>query len=335
MTERVRTVDRVASGVAAAFGAGLFLGLAPAASLAGRWLLIGLLLAATLAVLSAVSTSDKMGAGSAADGSAVDESAGGGSAVGVAAAAAVGVFGRLAVGVAVGGTFGAYVLPARPGVAAVGLVVVVVAVVLLVPGVPGVVERIAAVVVLAVLAVVAVACLAIAPVELPVAPPADAAGADVPAGALPAAALWYVCFAGAGRPVRRERLAVIAIVFAACLAVAVGVLRQLGGERLALSSAPLRDVLAAADASAVDGLLTVGVTVACGFALRGVLRDIGDLVPALGADRSPVVAVGLAAGLVALGSALLDPVVALVGGAVLLLGEAGIRVVAGRRDRAQ
>ena len=133
------------------------------------------------------------------------------------------------------------------------------------------VDRVAAVVVLGVLAVVAVACFTIAPVELAVAPPADAAGADDPLGLLPSAVLLYLCFAGSPGEVRRQRLAVLGVVLVVSVAVAVAVLWQLGGERLALSTAPLRDALAAADASGVDGLLAVGVTVACVFALRGVL----------------------------------------------------------------
>jgi APA family basic amino acid/polyamine antiporter len=306
-------VDRVAGAVASSFGAGLFLGLAPAASLAGWWLVAGLMLAATLAAVFALST-PATPSGVAGRGPAV-----------------LGILGRLAVAVAVAGTFGVYVLPDRPGVAAVGLVVVVTAVVLLVPSLPPPVTRLAAVVVLGVLAVVAVACFTIPPAELAVAPPVAAAGGDDALGLLPAAALLYVCFAGPGRHTGRDRLAVVGIVLVWCVAVAFGALRQLGDERLALTRAPLRDVLAAADAASVGGLLTAGVAVACAFALRGALGDVRDLASPLRAGRSPVVAAGLAAGL---GSLLLDPVLSLVGAAVLLLGEAGFRVLAGRGRRA-
>jgi APA family basic amino acid/polyamine antiporter len=309
VTERVG----VAGALASTFGAGLFLGLAPAASLAGWWLVAGLMLAATLAVLFALSTPDVVRGGT---------------------PAVLGILGRLAAAVAIAGTFGAYVLPDRPEVAAVGLVVVVAAVVQLVPTLPPVVTRVASVVVLGVLAVVAIACFAIAPVEVAVAPPSDAAGGDDGLGLLPAAALLYVCFAGQGRQSVRGRLTVIGIVLVWCVAIAFGVLRQLGGERLALSATPLRDVLAAADAASVGGLLTVGVTVACAFALRGTFCDVRDLVPAVRAGWSPSVAVGAGAGLVALGALLLNPVHALVGAAVVLLGEAGFRMLAGRGRRA-
>lgn len=309
VTEPVRTVDRVAAGLSASFGAGLFLGLAPASAFAGWWLVGGLVLAAALAVLFALSTSD-------ATPGPVDS--------------ALGILGRIAAAIAVAGTCGEYVLPDRPAVVAVTLVVVVAAVSLLGPPLPPLAHRVASVVVLAVLAIVAIACFAIAPVAPAVAPPAGAAGTDNPFGLLPAAVLLFLCFTGSGTSGRRSRLTVVGIVLAVSVAVAVGVLRQLGGERLTLSSAPLRDALAAADAAAVTGLLALGVTVACAFALHGAFDDIRTRATTLRLGRPTLVAAGLAA----LGTLLLGPVPALVGAAVLLLGEAGFRVLAGRRRRA-
>lgn len=209
------------------------------------------------------------------------------------------------------------------------LVIVVTAVVLLAPPLPGMVDRVAAVVVVGVLVLVAVSCFTIAPVDLAVAPPADAAGSDDVAGLVPAAVLLFLCFIGSPSTVRRERLAVVGIVLAVSLTVAIAVLWQLGGERLAISRVPLRDALAAADAAGADGLLAVGVTVACVFALRGVLGDIRDVAPV---RRNHVVA--FAAAVAALGALLLDPEYTLAGAAVLLLGEAVIRVLGTRWHRA-
>lgn len=313
MTEPVRIADRLAGGVASTFGAGLFLGLAPASSISGWWLVAGTGLAAALAVLFALSTPEHVSG---------------------PVAPALGVLGRLCAAVATAGTFGTYVLGDHPQVGAVGLVVVVTAVVVLAPPLPPFVARVAAGLVLAVLLVVAVACFTIAPEALAVAPPSDSPGLDNPLGLLPAAALLYVCFTGAlsGGPTdRRERVGVLVIVLAVCLAVAVGALRQLGGQRLALSRAPLLDALAAADATSLTLLLALGVTVGCAFSLRGILSDVRDQTPA---GRPPVVAVVLAAGLTALGVLFVQPTHALVGAAVLLLGEAGYRVLAGRRGRA-
>ena len=309
VTDRVPVVDGLARGVAPAFGAGLFLGLAPASALAGWWLVAGLVLAAALAVLFALSTSDSTPG---------------------TAALSLGILGRIAAAVAVAGTFGRYVVPEQPAVGAVALVVAVGAVVLLAPPLPSAVDRIAAVVVLVVLVVVGVACFTIAPVAPPVAPVPDTAGSDAPLGLLPCAAVLFVCFVG-GQTTRKLRPAVIGVVLVVSVGVAVGALRQLGGERLALSPAPLRDVLTAADASSIDGLLAAGVTVACAFALRACFTDIRDIAPG---NRSPVAAVGLAAGVAALGALVLNAEHALVGAAVLLLGEAVIRVLTGRTRRA-
>jgi APA family basic amino acid/polyamine antiporter len=320
VTQPISAVDRVARGVVSMFGAGLFLGLWPAAALAGWWLVAGMVLAAALAVFFTLSTPDEHHAGQ--------------------VAPVVGILGRIAVAAAIASTFGAYVLPGRAvgstGGGAVVLVILVASVVLLAPPLPGMVDRVAAVVVVVVLVIVAVACFTIAPVEMAVAPPIDAAGGDQPLGLLPSAVLLYLCFTGSpattGTSVaaRRERLVALGVVVVPSIAVAIGALWQLGGERLALSSAPLRDALTAADAAGIDDLLSVGVTVACAFALRGVLGDIRDLAPA---GRSTAVVV-LAAGVAALGALLLDPVYTLTGAAVLLLGEAGIRVLSGRRRTA-
>ena len=309
MTDRVPVVDGLARGLSPAFGAGLFLGLAPASALAGWWLVPAMVLAAAVAVLLALSTSDSMPG---------------------PAAVSLGILGRIAATVAVAATFGVYVVPEQPAVGAVVLVVAVAAVVLLAPPLPPVVDRIATVVVLAVLVIVAVACFAITPVAPPVAPAPDMAGADDPLGMLPAAVLLFLCFVG-GRSGRLVRPAVSMVVLVAGAAVAVGALRQLGGERLALSQAPLRDALVAADAASIDGLLAVGVTVACLFALRACLTDVRDIAPG---GRSPVAVVLATAAVAALGALVFEPEHALVGAAVLLLGEAVVRALANRRDRA-
>lgn len=309
VTQPTSTVDRVARGVASTFGAGLFLALARASALTGWWLVPAMVLAATAAVLFALSTPDSPA---------------------VWPASLVGILGRISAAAAAATAFGRYVVPGRPEVGAVMLVIVVTAVVLLAPPLPGVVERVAAVVVVGVLVLVAVSCFAIAPVDLAVAPPADAAGADDAMGLLPAAGLLFLCFVGSPAPARRERVAVVAIVLAVSLTVAIAVLWQLGGERLAISRVPLRDALAAADASGADGLLVLGVTVACVFALRGVLGDIRDVAPV-----RPNHVVAFAAGVAALGALLLAPAYTLSAAAALLLGEAAIRVLRGRRHRAR
>ncbi|MGH3881277.1 MAG: hypothetical protein ACRDSK_29995, partial [Actinophytocola sp.] len=233
MSTPVRQVDLVAGGVAASFGAGLFLGLAPAASLAGRWLPAAVALAAVLGGFAVLSIRERPLTTASAPvrrfGLALE------------------TLGRLVAGVAIAGTVAAYLSP----FAAVVLVVVVVAAAVV--EVPPAVYRLAAVVVLVVLGIVVAACFTIDPVAPAVAAPD--AGSLV--GVLAAAGLLTVCFAGAEavtRPdaarvpdraaARRGVVLALVVVAVGCLTVAFAALRQLGAPRLAASPAPLRDVLA-------------------------------------------------------------------------------------------
>lgn len=306
VSERLRTVDVVAAGMLSTVGAGLFLGLAPGASLAGAWLPAALVLAAVLAGLSTVERKEsvvawRIRAAAVADGA--------------------GLLGRVAAGAALGGAVGAYAAPIVAPLFVMGVTAFTVTGVRL----PVVVTRIAAVVVLGVLAVVAVACFAIAP-EVSVAEPATD-----PAGVIAAAGLLFVGFVGPEVP-RRRAFAVLGVVLAVSLAVAVGALRQLGAPRLALSPVPLRDALAAADATPLAGLLTAGVVVACAFALFGALRRIRTV---LARTRHAAAGTAVAGALSAAGAVLVDPMTALVAAAVLLLVEPVLRVVSNGPRQAQ
>jgi hypothetical protein len=141
---------------------------------------------------------------------------------------------------------------------------------------------------------------------------AGAGGGDVPGGA-----------GTVGGSARWDRVLGVGVVSLLTLAVAAGVLWQLGAARLAISPAPLRAALAAADASSLDVILGSTVVVGCGFALLGVFRGL----PAPGVPAVRVlVAVGVA---VAVGGVLIPPVAALGVAAVLLLGDAAFRAIAG------
>ena len=280
-----RTVN-LGTACAATLGAGVLVGIAPAAAVAGAWLLVGLVLAAAVAtVVSTVDVKPRLGR----------------------VGAALGRIGRLAGATAVAGAFGVYVVPESPALGAVALVVVVAAVRLAGVRLPPWLPSVGAVVVLAVLAVVVLACLAIEPAGLAVAPPPDAPGADDPVGILAAAAVCYPAFLGACR----DRVA-IGVVLVVGLVVAVAALRQLGGPRLALSPAPLRDALAAADGVAITPVLVVGVTVATALVLHGLLDGLAAELPG-----RPGLAAG--AGAVALAALVLTPVTALVVTSVLML----------------
>lgn len=346
----------MAGGVVSTVGAGLFTGLAPAAGLAGPWLPPALVGAAGLGLLIVLSTSDRpletarlpvrrLGFG-------------------------LGVLGRLAAAVAVAGTFGSYLTP-RSAFGALALVAVVTVVAVVLPRPPVLVVRVAAVVVLATMAVVAMACFAIEPVApavavdgggsvlgvvaaaglltvgfLGVGPlPRGAAVVDVPlpdetgpdrgspdspvGGRPDDSPLEFGVGAAARRAWRLGVLAVFAVVLVGSLAVGAGVVRQLGAARLALSPVPVVDGLAAADASALEPLVVVGVAVATGFVLWGILRGLVVLGGGL-----PAVRVTVAAGaVVAVGAVAVAPSTSLVAAAVLLLGDALLRLTAVRHRR--
>jgi len=300
----VRSGDVVAGGVAASLGAGVFLGLAPAAALAGRWLPAAVLLAALAGGLAVVSTSERP-----AETLPMSLRRFG---------FALATLARLSAAVAIAATVEVYLSP----FAALALVAVVT--VLAAVGVPPAVVRVAAVAVLVVLAVVVAACFTIAPAAPAVTAADDGGVLGVPA----AAALLTVCFFGAdaaAAPGRRRAVVVAVVVVAvACLAVALAAVHQLGAARLGVSPAPLRAALGAADASAIERLLVVGVVVACGFALLAVLRGLR----VANVPRMRLVVVGGAAA--ALGVLLIEPVPALVSAAVLLLGDAVFRAIAVR-----
>lgn len=303
----VRRADLVASGVAASFGAGLFLGPTQAASLAGGWLPLAALLGVLVGGAAVLSTWDHPLA-------TVPSSL-------RRFGFALSTLARLAAAVALAGTVAVYLTPFA------ALAVVVVATLLAAVGAPPVAVRVAAVVVVGVLLLTVIACFAIAPVAPAVAVPD---GGSV-AGVLGAAGLLAVCMFGAApgspdRGWRWGRFLVVGVVGVVVLGIVVAVVRQLGAARLAISPAPLRAALDAADAGALQTLLLIAVVVGCGFSLLAVLRGL----PAGGV---PHVRVVVAAGIVTAGGVLLIPATAaLAGAAVLLLGDSAFRLVAVRHQ---
>lgn len=274
--------DAVLSGLAATVGAGLLVGLAPAADLAGSWLLAGLVLAALIALACGLSTSDK--------------------------ATPLLVLGRSAGAAAIAAAFGRYLVPEHPAVGAVAVLAVTTA--LAAAGITPsrTLVRAGAVLVIAVLVVFVAACFAIAP-------PANASGSDNPGGLPAATALLVFGFLGTDRKLRtgRHRIITIGAALLVYLAVAAAALRQLGSARLALSAVPLRDALIAADASGIDRVLTVGAALATVLALLSVLSD-------LRADTTPVLTVAGGAAAV-LGTLVLNVPVLMAVAVALMLGH--------------
>lgn len=222
--------------------------------------------------------------------------------------------GRAAAAAALAGCFGDYVDPARPDLPALAVLVVVVVADVVGVRLPGVVTKVLTAFVLVVLALVVAACFAIAPpapVDVPV--PAGTPGLDHVGGMLPAAGVLFFAFLGFERltetaPAKRVRIVVPIVVVLALgtyLLVSWAVLRQLGTTTLAVSAAPLRDAVDAADAVLLDPLVAAAAAVATATSLllvvgggrstADVMADKGDL-PARGMVVRLLIGGGAAAG---------------------------------------
>ncbi len=271
----------------ATLGAGILVGFAPAAAVAGPWFLPAVALAALTALCCAYSTADQHRAyPDAPGGHAYIRHQLGAWPARIGASAHL--IGRAGLAAAIAGAFGAYAFPGERVAAGLGLLVV--------TAVVGryLARRIGWAVVLVVLGVLVV----VVAVAFSVPSQAFPAGNAVPGfdGVMGAAGVLFALFTGferitaphPGDPVFSARTLKVAIpvlvgiVFVVALAVGGAVLHQLGSARLALSPAPLRDALVAADGRALLPVLAVGAAVAavCSlvFVLAGARRTLAGLV---------------------------------------------------------
>ncbi|MQA09454.1 MAG: hypothetical protein GEU98_13055 [Pseudonocardiaceae bacterium] len=287
-------------------GAGLFVGLGPAAAAGGWWLLGGLVLAALTVLLAARSVTT----------------------VGFdRGTRCLGVALRAVAGAALLGAAGVYVSPDRPALAGLGVLVVALAARASGVAVPATVVRVLVGVVLAGLAVFAVTCFVIEPAGRG----AGDAGANAALGMLRGAGVLLVAFLGGRRPVRRR----VGLALVAYLGVALAALYQLGPARLGLSAVPLHDALAAADASALRPMINVVVLLAVFAALYRLLGGMVADASALGVPGTAT-SLSIAGGLLVLvAGLLLGPSDALsLAGCLTLAGCGWLHVRAVRRQRA-
>ncbi|MFT7837336.1 amino acid permease [Saccharothrix sp. BKS2] len=314
----------------ATLGVGVLAGFAPAAAAAGPWFPVALVLAAVTALCCAFSTADQHRAyPDAPGGYAYIRNQLGPWPARIGASAHL--VGRAGVAAALAGAFGAYVVPDHRVAAAVGLLVVTAAL-----GASGFRWRTgpsvaAAAVVLGTLALVVLVCFAVAPPANPV----GTTGGPGFEGLMSAGSLLFVLFTGFERitaPLPGDRVfsdrvlrfavpAVVVVVLVVSVAVGAALLHQLGPARLALSPAPLRDALVAADGRALLPVLAVGATVAAVSSLFFVLGsarrtlvglvETGDLPPVRASW--PLEVVGVASAV--LGVVALTPATALAVGA--------------------
>ncbi|WP_447006322.1 APC family permease [Saccharothrix isguenensis] len=324
----------------ATLGAGVFTGFAPAAALAGPWLIPGLVLAAVTALCCAFSTADQHRAyPDASGGYAYIRNQLGPWPARIGASAHL--VGRAGMAAALAGMFGAYVVPEHRVAAALGLIVVTAAL-----GAAGFAwtARLSAAavgVVVGVLGLVVLVCFSVASPEDPVAGSGSSVDAgtvgEVPGldGLMGASLLLFTAFVGFERvtaPQRGDRVfsprvlhfavpAVIGVVLVVCVGLCLALLRQLGPARLALSPAPLRDALIAADGRWLLPVLGFGAAVAAVSSLYFVfasarrtlvgMTETGDL-PAV---RSRWALEVVSASLAVLGVVALPPSTALAVGA--------------------
>ncbi|KAA2264351.1 amino acid permease [Solihabitans fulvus] len=285
-----RASTSVLFGLGAMLGAGLFTGLAPAASLAGKWFLPAVALAALAATCSAFSTSDQSAAYPGAGGYANTRAQLGpwpGRLTGAAYLA-----GHAAAAAALAGTFGNYLVPGQPLLGALALLVAVTALRMrrLTPS--PLVSLVLAYAVLAVLVLVVAACFAVPPAPvLTVTPIAGVGGADDPNGLVGAAGLMFLAFVGfervtapqegEQRATRRSIPLLMGIAFVGCLVVGFAAHHQLGSARLAWSRAPLHDAMIAADAAWLAPVVDLGAGIAAVGALFWVLGGMRRTVLAM------------------------------------------------------
>lgn len=274
-------------------GAGILGALAVAAAGAGWWLLGGMALAALLAEGARRSVGEPRGR----------------------TALALRAASRLALVVLFATVFVAYATPTYPVAAALGFVGLVV--IALATGVR--VSAPARKWLTGALLVAAMAFVALSVAIAPASPPAVTA--PEPAGFLLSAAVLFPLFAG----LRGSRLALGAAVVAV---VAAAALYQLGPVRLGLSPTSLRDVLAAADATALQPVLVAVVVLATVPAALIAFDDAVEAAPVRSRTRGLLVlgllAALLGASLSMLGGLLLAAAAALVEVLVVLV-RAGLR----------
>jgi APA family basic amino acid/polyamine antiporter len=331
----------VVLGLGATLGAGVFVGLAPAASIAGRWFLPAMALAALAALCSAFSTADQ---------SRAYPEAGGGYAYirnqlgpwpGRIGASAY-LLGRAGIAAALAEMFATYAFPEQRTVVA--LLVLAAAAVLSAAGVRfGTrLSWVIAGTVVVVLALVVVVCFGVAPPETATVVPAGLPGTDDFSGFMGVAGLLFIAFSGferitapnRGEPVHSARTLRVAIplliglALLTTLVVGAAAQHQLGPFRLALSPAPLRDALVAADGQWLVPAVQFGAIVAAVSTLTfvfagmrralGAMAETGDLPARLAAvgDARPPWPLDLIAGsAAAIALLLLSPTTALAVGA--------------------
>ncbi|RFA09815.1 transporter [Subtercola boreus] len=286
LARKLGTVDAVSIGLGSMIGAGIFAAFAPASSVAGAGLLVGLLVAGIVAFCNATSSAQLAAQYPTSGGSYVYGRERLGEWPGFLAGWSF-VVGKTASCAAMALTFAAYAAPAGWEKPVAVLAVLALAAVNLV-GVTrtAALTRVIVAFVLLVLAVVVISAVAgRGPLVLDARPDLFEHGWY---GILQSGGLLFFAFAGYARiatmgeevkepqrTIPRAILVALAATFVVYAVIALTVLAVLGPERLAASSAPLADVVAAGGWSWASPLVRIGAAAAALGALLALIAGIG------------------------------------------------------------
>ncbi len=294
LSRRLGTGDAVVIGLGAMLGAGVFVVFAPAAAAAGSGLLAGLAIAAVVAYCTAMSSARLAARYPQSGGTYVYGRERLGPFWGYLAGWSF-VVGKTASCAAMALTVGLYLLPGHAHVVAVAAVVALTAL-----NYRGIHKSMALTrVIVIVICVVLAAVVAVA--ALSGAAQSDRLGTDWAgggAGVLQAAGLLFFAFAGYARiatlgeevadPTRTIPRAIplaLGITLAVYAAIAVSLLTVLGPERLAISPAPLTDLVKACGASALVPVVTAAAGVAALGSLLSLILGVSRTTLSMARDR--------------------------------------------------
>ncbi|MET3163566.1 UNVERIFIED_ORG: APA family basic amino acid/polyamine antiporter [Arthrobacter sp. UYEF10] len=298
LQRRLGVFDATSIGLGSMLGAGVFVVFAPAAGLAGQFLVLSVLIAGAVAYCNAVASAELAARYPASGGTYVYGRKRLGEWPGFLAGWGF-VSGKTASCAAMALTFGHYVSPGYAVPVAIAAVVALTAVNLFGITRTALLTRILLCVVLATLVFVAVAAIVGPhPSGFSTGGAADGGAAAGLSGVLPAAGLMFFAFAGYARiatlgeevkdPARtipRAILAALAGAFVIYLALALLLQNHLTEGRLAATSAPLLDAVVNSQLAAGAPVVQAGAAAACLGALLALITGVGRTTLAMARER--------------------------------------------------
>lgn len=296
LQRRLGVFDATSIGLGSMLGAGVFAAFAPAAGLAGSFLVLSVVVAGAVAYCNAVASAELASRYPASGGTYVYGRERLGEWPGFVAGWGF-VTGKSASCAAMALTFGHYVAPAYAVPVAVAAVLALTGVNLLGITRTALLTRILLAVVLATLVFVATAAILGPHTDVPAGGNADGGAAGI-GGILPAAGLMFFAFAGYARiatlgeevkdPARtipRAILAALAAAFGIYVVLALLLLNHLSPAGLAATATPLLEAVHSSSLSAGAPLVQAGAAAACLGALLALITGVGRTTLAMARER--------------------------------------------------